>query len=249
MDAPQLGPLLETRDVVKRFGGTVAVNGLSLVLARGEIRGLIGPNGSGKTTTVNILTGLHRPDAGEIRLDGRPVDRLRPHQIAARGVARTFQIPKLFGNMTVLENVLLPGYAERARAGARPMREIREHARRLLDFVTLDGHRHALAKQLSGGQAMLAQIARALMVHPLHVVLMDEPFAGVHPSIRQVIMEAILRMNRESAVTFLVVSHEMAEVRRLCRIVSVMHEGRLIAEGPLARLAEDPVVLEAYLGR
>jgi branched-chain amino acid transport system ATP-binding protein len=253
MGAPKLiaaaGPMLETRGIVKRFGGVVAVNGLSLSVERGEIRGLIGPNGSGKTTTVNVLSGLHHPDAGEIRLDGRRVDRLRPHEIAGQGVARTFQIPKLFGNMTVLENVLLPGQAERARASARPMSEIRDHARRLLDFVTMDRHRHALAKQLSGGQAMLVQIARALMIHPLHVVLMDEPFAGVHPTVREVIMEAILRMNREHHVSFLIVSHEMAEVRRLCARVSVMHDGRLIAEGPLAQVATDPVVLEAYLGR
>jgi branched-chain amino acid transport system ATP-binding protein len=244
-----LGPVLETRGIVKRFGGVVAVDGLSLAVARGEIRGLIGPNGSGKTTTVNILSGLHRLDAGEIHLDGRRVDRLRPHEIAARGVARTFQIPKLFGNMTVLENVLLPGHAERARAATRPIAEIQASARRQLDFVAMDRHRHALAKQLSGGQAMLVQIARALMIHPLQVVLMDEPFAGVHPTIREVIMEAILRLNREHGVTFLIVSHEMAEVRRLCGRVSVMHDGRLIAEGPLAQVANDPVVLEAYLGK
>jgi branched-chain amino acid transport system ATP-binding protein len=249
MDASTLSPLLETRDIVKRFGGVVAVNGLSLALARGEIRGLIGPNGSGKTTTVNILSGLHRLDAGEINLDGRRVDRLRPHEIAARGVARTFQIPKLFGNMTVLENVLMPGYAERARAASRPMAVIQESARRLLDLVAMERHRHTLAKQLSGGQAMLVQIARALMIHPLRLVLMDEPFAGVHPTIREVIMAAILRMNREHGVTFLIVSHEMPEVRRLCATVSVMHAGRLIAEGPLARVADDPLVLEAYLGR
>ncbi len=243
------GPLLETREITKRFGGLVAVNALSLAVARAEIRGLIGPNGSGKTTTVNVLSGLYGLDGGEIRLDGERVDGLRPHEIAARGVARTFQIPKLFGNMTVLENVLLPGYAERGRPAARPMGEIRERARGLLGFVTMDGHRHALAKQLSGGQAMLVQIARALMIRPLRVVLMDEPFAGVHPTIREVIMEAILRMNREHAVTFLIVSHEMAEVRRLCGKVSVMHDGRLIAEGPLAQVADDAVVLEAYLGK
>ncbi len=196
-------PVLETRGIVKRFGGVVAVDGLSLAVARGEIRGLIGPNGSGKTTTVNILSGLHRLDAG----------------------------------------------AERARAATRPMAEIQASARRQLDFVAMDRHRHALAKQLSGGQAMLVQIARALMIHPLQVVLMDEPFAGVHPTIREVIMEAILRMNREHGVTFLIVSHEMAEVRRLCGRVSVMHDGRLIAEGPLAQVANDPVVLEAYLGK
>ena len=214
-----------------------------------EIRGLIGPNGSGKTTTVNLLSGLYRADAGEIRLRGERIDRLQPHEITARGVARTFQTPKLFGSMTVLENVLLPALAGAGREGHRPMAEIRARARRLLDFVTLDGHRHASAKELSGGQSMLLQIARGLMVHPIHLFLMDEPFAGVHPTIKDTIIETILRMNREEGVTFLIVSHEMATLRRLCRRVSVMHEGKLIAEGSFEEIANHAVVLEAYLGR
>jgi branched-chain amino acid transport system ATP-binding protein len=174
---------------------------------------------------------------------------LRPHQITARGVARTFQIPKLFPNMTVLENVLLPALAERDRGPGPPMPEVLERARRLLDFVTLDRLRHALAKELSGGQSMLLQVARGLMVHPIHLFLMDEPFAGMHPTIKATIMETIVRMNREEAVTFLIVSHEMATLRRLTPRVSVMHEGRLIAEGSLEEVANHPLVLEAYLGR
>ena len=242
-------PLLETRALRKRFGGVTAVDGLDLALTAGEIRGLIGPNGSGKTTTINLLSGLYRADDGEIRLRGERIDHLRPHQITAHGVARTFQIPKLFWNMTVLENVLVPALAELDRGSRRPMPEILGRARRLLDFVTLDGLRHALAKQLSGGQAMLLQIARGLMVHPIHLFLMDEPFAGVHPTIKDTIMETILRMNREEGVTFLIVSHEMATLRRLCSGVTVMHEGRLIADGSLDDVANHPLVLEAYLGR
>ena len=249
VDVAEDGYLLETRGLTKRFGGLVAVDGLALSLCRGEIRGVIGPNGSGKTTTVNLLSGLYRADAGEIRLRGERIDRLRPHEITARGVARTFQTPKLFGSMTVLENVLLPALAGAGREGHRPMAEIRARARRLLDFVTLDGHRHASAKELSGGQSMLLQIARGLMVHPIHLFLMDEPFAGVHPTIKDTIIETILRMNREEGVTFLIVSHEMATLRRLCRRVSVMHEGKLIAEGSFEEIANHAVVLEAYLGR
>jgi len=241
--------LLETRGLTKRFGGLVAVDELALGVMAGEIRGLIGPNGSGKTTTVNLLSGLYRADAGEIRLRGERIDRLRPHEITARGVARTFQTPKLFGSMTVLENVLLPALAEPNREGQRRPAEIRARARRLLEFVTLDGHRHASARELSGGQSMLLQIARGLMVHPIHLFLMDEPFAGMHPTIKDTIMETILRMNREESVTFLIVSHEMATLRRLCRRVSVMHEGRLIAEGSFEEVANHAVVLEAYLGR
>jgi branched-chain amino acid transport system ATP-binding protein len=215
----------------------------------GEIRGLIGPNGSGKTTTINLLSGLYRADAGEVFLRGRRIDRLRPHEITAQGVARTFQIPKLFWNMTVLENVLVPALAELDRGTDRRLPAMIQRARRLLEFVTLDGLRHALAKELSGGQGMLLQIARGLMVHPIHLFLMDEPFAGVHPTIKDTIMETILRMNREEHVTFLIVSHEMATLRRLCRQVTVMHEGKLIAEGTLDEVANQALVLEAYLGR
>jgi branched-chain amino acid transport system ATP-binding protein len=242
------GLALETRGLTKRFGGLVAVDGLSISVPRGQIRGLIGPNGSGKTTTVNVLSGLYRPDGGEIHLCGQRTDRLRPHQITAFGVARTFQISKLFGHMTVLENVLLPALAALDRGSSRPMAEIRDRGRQLLDFVTLDRMRHDPARELSGGQSMLVQIARALMVQPLHLVLMDEPFAGVHPTIRDIIMEAIIRMNRDAGVTFLIVSHEMAELRRLCQQVTVMDDGRRIAEGTLDEVANDPVVLEAYLG-
>jgi len=242
------GLVLETRGLTKRFGGLVAVDGLSMAVPGGQIRGLIGPNGSGKTTTVNVISGLYRPDGGEIHLCGRRTDRLRPHQITACGVARTFQISKLFGHMTVLENVLLPALAALDRGSSRPMAEIRDRGRQLLDFVTLDRMRHDQARELSGGQSMLVQIARALMVQPLHLILMDEPFAGVHPTIRDIIMEAIIRMNRDSGVTFLIVSHEMAELRRLCQQVTVMDDGRRIAEGTLDEVANDPVVLEAYLG-
>jgi len=240
---------VETRGLTKRFGGVVAVDALSLAVGDGEIRGLIGPNGSGKTTTVNLLSGLYHADGGAIVLRGERTERMRPHEIAARGVGRTFQVPKLFANMTVLENVLVPALAALDRAGGRPMPEILDGAGQLLDCVTLDQLRDALAKELSGGQAMLAQIARAFMLRPLHLLLLDEPFAGVHPTIRATIIEAVLRMNREQGVTVLVVSHEMAELRRLCRRISVMHEGTLIAEGSLDEVANDGRVLEAYLGR
>jgi branched-chain amino acid transport system ATP-binding protein len=243
------GLLLETRGLTKRFGGVVAVDGLPLAVRPGEIRGLIGPNGSGKTTTINLLSGLYRADAGEVFLRRNRIDRLRPHEITAQGVARTFQIPKLFWNMTVLENVLVPAFAELDRGTDRTLPEMVSRARRLLEFVTLDGLRHSLAKELSGGQGMLLQIARGLMVHPIHLFLMDEPFAGVHPTIKDTIMETVLRMNGEEGVTFLIVSHEMATLRRLCRQVTVMHEGRLIAEGTLDEVANHTLVLEAYLGR
>jgi len=247
--APPGSALLETRGLTRRFGGLTAVDRLGLSVSAGEVRGLIGPNGSGKTTTINLLSGLYRADAGEILLRGERIDQLRPHQITARGVARTFQIPKLWGSMTVLENVLVPALAERDRGAGRPPAEIMARARRLLDFVLLDRLRHSPARELSGGQSMLLQIARGLMVHPIHLFLMDEPFAGVHPTIKDTIMETILRMNREEGVTFLIVSHEMGTLRRLCPRVSVMHEGQLLAEGTFEEVANHSLVLEAYLGR
>src|SRR5438105_12589022 len=137
-------PLLEMREVTKHFGGVVAVNGLSFAISPGEIRGLIGPNGSGKTTTVNLLSGIYRVDGGEIRLGGERIDRLRPHEIAARGVGRTFQVPKLFGNMTVLENILVPALAARDRGSGQSMAEILHRTGQLLEFVTLDRLRNAL---------------------------------------------------------------------------------------------------------
>jgi branched-chain amino acid transport system ATP-binding protein len=244
-----MSALLEIRGLAKRFGGVIAVNGLDLSVETGEVRGLIGPNGSGKTTMINLISALYRPDSGEIRLGGERIERLRPHEIAGRGVARTFQISKLFANMTVLENVLVPALAEQDRAGTRRApAHIHERARHLLDLVLLDGHRHALAKELSGGQSMLLQIARGLMLQPIRLFLMDEPFAGVHPTIKDTIMETILTANRDEAVTFLIVSHEMATLRRLASRVSVMHEGRLIAEGSFEAVANQPAVLEAYLG-
>jgi branched-chain amino acid transport system ATP-binding protein len=243
------GAILETRRLTKRFGGLVAVEDLALTVGEGEMRGLIGPNGSGKTTTINLLSGLYHSEGGEIHLRGERIDHLRPHQIAARGVARTFQIAKLWGNMTVLENVLVPALAEHDRGAGRPRAEILDRARRLLALVTLERLRQAPAKELSGGQGMLLQIARGLMVHPLHLFLMDEPFAGVHPTIKATIIETIVTMNREEGVTFLIVSHEMGTLRRLCPRVSVMHEGQLIAEGSFEEIANHALVLEAYLGR
>ncbi len=239
-------PLLILQDVGKSFGGVVAVRGVGTTLDAGEVRGLIGPNGSGKTTLLNLIGGQLPPDAGEIRLEGRPIQGLPPDAIAARGVARTFQLPRVFRHMTVLDNLLLPFCADHRRA---PWNEGREAARRTLEFVGLEALRDAEARVLSGGQAMLLQLARCLVQRPLRLCLLDEPFAGVHPAIKDRMVQAILEMNRRDGVTFLVVSHEMATLRKLCRRVSVMHNGEWIAEGTLDDVARAPRVIEAYLGR
>ena len=152
--------LLEIRGLAKRFGGVIAVDGLDLSVEAGEVRGLIGPNGSGKTTTINLVSALYRPDAGQVFLDGERIERLRPHEIAGRGVARTFQISKLFGNMTVLENVLVPALAELDRGARRAPEQIRERARRLRHNSTVKG-RNSNANAGSGAELMTPTASRS----------------------------------------------------------------------------------------
>ena len=244
----EANPILQTRDLTKTFGGLTAVNHVSFDVKRGEIRGIIGPNGSGKPTMVNLISGLYRATAGEIRFMGEPIDGLPPNLRAMRGMVRTFQIPKLFRDMTVLENMLVPALAQAQRGDGEALDAVVARAEELLTFVNLLAAEQELARTLSGGQSMLLQIARGFMVRPLFLYLMDEPFAGVNPQIKSVIMESIQRINQEQGVTFLIVSHEMPTIRRLCSNVSVMHEGRLIAEGSVEEVANNPTVIEAYLG-
>ncbi len=239
-------PLLVLSQVTRRFGGVVAVDGVSATVARGEIRALIGPNGSGKTTLLNLVSGLYPLDQGEIVLGGERIDRLPCHAIAARGVGRTFQVPKVFRSLTVRENLLAAGFADHRRE---PRAAVLARADEALALTGLAPHADTPASRLSGGQAMLLQLARALMHEPLRLLLLDEPFAGVHPALKERIIEVIRRMNETGNVTALVVSHEMPTVRALCHRVTVMHEGRLLAEGPLETVARDPRVVEAYLGR
>jgi branched-chain amino acid transport system ATP-binding protein len=238
-------PLLTLERVSRSFGGVAAVRDVNTALAPGEIRGLIGPNGSGKTTLLNLIGGQLPPDAGEIRLGDRPIQGLPPDVIAAIGIARTFQLPRVFRNMTVFENLMLPFCADHRHA---PWNEGREAALRTLEFVGLAALAHAEARVLSGGQAMLLQLARCLVQRPLRLCLLDEPFAGVHPVIKDRMVDAIVEMNRRDGVTFLIVSHEMTTLRRLCSRVSVMHNGEWIAEGSLDEVARDARVIEAYLG-
>ena len=239
------GALLSVSHVSKSFGGVAAIRDLSIELTRGEIRGLIGPNGSGKTTLLNLIGGQERPDHGEIRLHGDPVTGLAPDVLAARGVARTFQLARVFRSMTVLENLLVPAAADHRHGGGAAAER---RARDLLRLVNLDDLARAEARVLSGGQAMLLQLARCFAQEPLALCLLDEPFAGVHLAIKDVMLHAIHEMNRALGVTVLVVSHEMPTLVRLAPRVFVMHDGALIAEGPLDRVASDPRVIDAYLG-
>jgi len=237
--------LLEARHLRKRFGGLAAVDGVDLAVAPGEIRGVIGPNGAGKTTLLNLIGGLYPPSAGEIRLDGEPLSGLVPHQIARKGLIRSFQVARLFGNMSVRENLMLPWVADPHGGAAAAA----EQAGRLLELTRLAPLAQAPAKSLSGGQRALLQIAAGFMAPRLKCYLLDEPFAGVTPAIKDSIADLIERHNRERRTTFVIVSHEMAIIRRLCPRVTVMIEGRVGAEGTLEEVAGRNDVIGAYLGK
>jgi branched-chain amino acid transport system ATP-binding protein len=241
-------PLLEVRNLTKRFGGLVAVNDVSFSIEPHEIRGLIGPNGSGKSTTMNMLAGLYRPSGGDILYQGKSIVNLQPYQRVWKGIMRTFQIPKLFRDMTVLDNMLVPALATAPQKTPEGFGKILAQTEERLKFSGLDHIQHLQAKQISGGQSMLLQIARGLMANGLNLFLMDEPFAGINQTIKDTIMDAILEMNEKHGITFLIVSHEMPSIRRLCQKISVMHEGSLIAEGNMEEVANNPQVIEAYLG-
>ena len=219
------------------------MDNLSIRVEEGELRGLIGPNGSGKTTFINLLSGLYKPTSGGVYFFGKRIDRLSPEDITQGGIMRTFQVARLFGDMTVLENMLIPAFTQ-----GTSRREATRRAKELLDFSLLGRLSHEPARILSGGQSMLLQIVRGFMRQPLRLYLLDEPFNGVHPTIKEVMIKTIQKMNREEGISFLVVSHELTIVRRLCSRISVLHAGRLISEGTMREVANDPLVIDSYLG-
>jgi len=248
--------MLEIRDLAKRFGGNRAVDGVSFGVPAGAIAGLIGPNGAGKTTLFNCVAGLYVPDAGTIALDGQRIDGKRPSAVHAAGLARTFQIPRPFPAMSVLENVLVgvPNQAgEKFWANwfspqrvAADERRASDAARGWLDFVGLAHLENAPARVLSGGQRKLLELARAMVAEP-RLVLLDEPGAGVNPTLLDKIVERIAAINR-NGTTFLIVEHNMDLVMNLCAPIAVMAQGKLIAFGDAASVRGDKQVVEAYLG-
>ena len=243
-----MATLLETHGLTKRFGGLVATDDVSLRIAAGEIRGLIGPNGAGKTTLVNLITGIYPPSSGDIRLAGESLVGLAQHAVARRGLLRTFQVCRIFGNLSVFENLLLP-YLARGRAALAEIAEGTARARELLEVTNLARLAGSPAKELSGGQRALLQVACGFMVPELTCYVLDEPFAGINPVIKDSIIELILHANRSRGTTFVVVSHEMAIMRRLCHAISVLMEGRIVSEGTLDEVVAREEVISAYLGK
>ncbi|MFI6909927.1 branched-chain amino acid ABC transporter ATP-binding protein/permease [Nonomuraea sp. NPDC050394] len=241
-------PLLQVRGLSKRFGGLTAVDDASLVVREGTITALIGPNGSGKTTLFNLVTGGLRPDGGEIWFDGRRIDRLPPWTRAHLGLGRTYQVTRLFKEMTVRENVVAPlpdGRRRTMLANAVRGHEA-ERAKELLDLVGLGRMAHQKAGALSYGQQKLVELAQVLMLDP-KLVLLDEPAGGVNPSLFGRLVEVIREANARG-VTFLVVEHNIPLVSELCDPVIVFSAGSPLVEGPPGRIRRDPLVLDAYLG-
>jgi ABC-type branched-subunit amino acid transport system ATPase component len=233
------GHILEIRGVTKRFGGVTAVNRCSLVLAPGKIYGLIGPNGSGKTTLFNCITGLTPRDEGEVRYKGERIDGLKPHRVARRGIGRTFQIIRVFPELTALENLLV--------VTREPFEAAKRRARELLRFVTLDRLENEYAGNLSYGQQKLLEFIRVLMTDP-ELILLDEPAAGVNRTLLNELLAAITRL-RDQGKTILIVEHDMKVVMGLCETVFVLDYGEKIAEGPPGVIQADERVIEAYFGR
>ena len=230
---------LEVVDVHKSFGGVHAVNGVSLTLERGRIYGLIGPNGSGKTTLFNCITGVDRRDRGRILLDGERIDDLKPYQVAQRGVGRTFQVIRVFPELTALENLLVVTRDSWAQASARALE--------LLRFVKLERLAGEYAGNLSYGQQKLVEFVRMLMRDP-SLVLLDEPAAGVNRTLLNDLLDAVRRL-RDQGRTVLLVEHDMKVVMGLCETVFVLDHGEKIAEGPPGVIQTDERVIEAYFGR
>lgn len=249
--------ILEVKGLVKNFGGLRAVNNCSFAVKQGTITGLIGPNGAGKTTVFNLITGFYKPDAGRVIFKGEEITDLPPHRVFHKGICRTFQIPREFGEMTVLENLMLVppnqlgewlwGPLFLSRRVKRQEGEIQEKALGVLEFVDLLHLRDEYAKNLSGGQKKLLELARTMMADP-ELVLLDEPGAGVNPTLLRRLVEAIERLCRERGVTFFLIEHDMNLVMSLCNPVVVMSEGCKLMEGTPAEVQRDKRVLEAYLG-
>ena len=233
--------MLELEAVTKRFGGLTAVKDVSLRAAPGEILGIIGPNGAGKTTLFNVISGFYAPNTGTVRLDGRDIGGLAPHHVCALGLTRTFQLVKPFGNLSVLDNVMIGALTRRSST-----RAARTDAERVIDICDLGRHAAARARALPLALRKRLEVARALATQP-RLLLLDEVMAGLNPT-ELIAMVALIRRLHANGLTLIVIEHIMAAMMRLAQRIVMLHHGEKIAEGTPREITSDRRVIDAYLG-
>lgn len=242
--------VLEATGIVRRFGGLTAVNNVDIHVDAGEMVGLIGPNGSGKTTLFDCLSRVQTIDEGTIVLNKTDISRMKPHQVAHIGLSRTFQVLRVYRDLTVVENMELSvqwGDISLLSSFRRPDKETTKRANHLIDFLLLSRLRNERASSLSGGQRRLLELGMALMSEP-NIVLLDEAMSGVNPSLVEQIKERITILNQEQGVSFLLVEHDIRFVKDLCERVVVLNYGEKLAEGAPDAIMENDAVIEAYFG-
>lgn len=233
--------LLQIRNLEKAFGGVKALEDVNLAVPRNAITAVIGPNGSGKTTLLNCINGVYMPERGEIHYDGRSIAGRKPHEISRMGIGRTFQIARVFKRITVVDNVVAP-----VLNSGRPLADLRADAHSLLERVSLDHLADSYGSELSGGQQKLIELLRA-WIADFDLILLDEPFAGVHPDLKHRFYEEIREL-QQNGKTFVLISHDMQSVYTLSDEIVVLDLGRVIARGREDDIKNDERVIEAYLG-
>lgn len=249
--------ILKTENLTKAFGGLKAVNNVTLTVKDNTITGLIGPNGSGKTTLFNVISGVYKPTSGAIYFNGKRIDGLSPHKVYHEGLVRTFQIPRLFQKLTVLENMIvaarsntgenLLGTFLRRRKWSEEEEKLAEKALEILELLELDNLRDTPAGELSGGQMKLLELGRALITEP-KMLLLDEPAAGVNPTLAKRIFEKITQLRDELLLTFFTIEHRVEILLEHADWIYVMHNGSIISQGKPDDVINDKTVVDVYLG-